>query len=222
MAAIRVTLLASSNRPSRSSSPSRSRAYFSSRPAGARRSPWSKAAMSSSTTSPSASSSEYPSSSSRSSSSGCGPGSDALMAEGAGSAPVAVLPRADVPGGVQRHGAQRAGGPAGGDGPAGAGDEGAGRGGGDRHPQRVGALIGVGEDRVLLDRLLAGGDCLDDDGVLLAVPGQAHRGDPELLVDRRGQRVQVVDVGVGRDDDGGPVGDLVEQLAHPVGEHLHL
>src|SRR3954454_18637080 len=110
------------------------------------------------------------------------------------SAAVAVLPRADVAGGVEGQRAQRAGRAAGRDDPAGPGDEGPSRPGRDGHPQRVGALLGVGEDRVLLDRLVTAGDGLDDDGLLLAVPGQAHGGDPELLVDRRGERLEVVDV----------------------------
>src|SRR4051812_1199584 len=81
------------------------------------------------------------------------PGSRASLMAGADrrSAAVAVLPWADVAGGVQRQRAQRAGRAAGGHDPAGARDERPGRPRGDGHPQRVGALLGVGEDRVLLD-----------------------------------------------------------------------
>src|SRR3954447_3042073 len=128
MAPIRVTLLASSIRPSRSISPSSSRARASASSAGGRRS-----------------------------SSPTGSGNSLIGGAGRGSAAVAVLPRAHVPGRVQRQRAQRARRPAGGHHPAGAGDERTGRPRGDRHPQRVGALLGVGEDRVLLDRLVARG-----------------------------------------------------------------
>ena len=70
------------------------------------------------------------------------------------SAAVAVLPRADVPGRVERQRAQRARRPAGGHDPAGPGDERPGRHRGDRHAQRVGALVAVGEDGLLVDRLV--------------------------------------------------------------------
>ena len=55
----------------------------------------------------------------------------------------------------------------------------------DGHAQRVGTLVAVGEDGLLVDRLVGGGDGLHDDGLGVAVPGQAHGGDAELLVDRR-------------------------------------
>src|SRR3954454_1675507 len=121
MAPTRVTLDASSNRPSTSMTPSSSSVRASASSGGGRR--------------------PLRATGSR----------DSLMAGvDRRSAAVAVLPRADVAGGVQRPRAQRAGRAGGGHDAGGAGDERAGGARGDGHPQGVGALLGVGEDRVLL------------------------------------------------------------------------
>src|SRR3712207_7462538 len=50
-------------------------------------------------------------------------------------------------------------------------------------------LLAVGEDRVLVDRLVAGRHGLHHDGLLVAVPGQPHGGDAELLVRSEERRV---------------------------------
>ncbi len=55
---------------------------------------------------------------------------------------------------------------------------------------------------------------------LVAVPGQSHGVHPELLVDRLLERGGVR--GRGRHRGTGAVGDLVQQLLEPVGEHHHL
>ena len=113
---------------------------------------------------------------------------------------VAVVPRAEVAGGVERLAAQRARRPAGGDHPLGAVDErrgsppgsaGPAAGRGRRDLGVVLVLVGVVRSRPRRRLVLVGRDRLDDDGAGVDVEGQAERADPELLVDRGVQRLVV-------------------------------
>lgn len=68
--------------------------------------------------------------------------------------------------------------------------------------------------------------CLDDHALFLAVPGQRHRADPELLLDGSVQRRGVRDVGGCHGRNGriapGAAYDLVQQFVDPLGERGHL
>ena len=131
---------------------------------------------------------------------------------------VAVLPRADVPGRVERQTAQRAGRPAGGDHPAGALDEGAGVGRLDPHPQRVGPVLDVLEQG-LLRRSASSAGAWASMTTSPASPSQAR----PIAPTRNSSSIGCssgVDVGSPAGQRGAGAGDdLVEQLLEPVGEH---
>ena len=67
---------------------------------------------------------------------------------------------------------------------------------------------------------------LDDDELGVAVPAERHGADPELLGDRRVERVEVLAAQRRRGRDGclsaGAADDLVEQRVDALGEDLHL
>jgi len=124
---------------------------------------------------------------------------------------VAVLAWTHVPGRVQRLAAQGAGLAPGGDHQPGPLHEGAGTTRFEPDPQRVRALLDVLEQRLFGDLGIAGLALrLDHDQPGVTVPGQGHRADAELLVDRLVQRL---DVGLGRGERRTGSGhDLIEQL----------
>src|SRR5262249_56182527 len=90
---------------------------------------------------------------------------------------------------------------------------------GDPYPQRVRAALDVGQDGLPVGRLLPGRLRLDDHQVLLAVPGQPHRADPELLVHRRLQRLGVGGLRGVRQVLAHLPFDLVHQLPPPTPHH---
>src|SRR5580692_307332 len=117
------------------------------------------------------------------------PASPAVALSGT-AGPVAVLARADVPGGVERQAAQRARRAPGRDQAERAVRERPGRARGDPHPEHAGA---VDRDvvRQRLDRRLAVLLRLDDHSVAVAVPGQGDRADPEVLGQRQVERAVI-------------------------------
>src|SRR6516165_3676215 len=107
---------------------------------------------------------------------------------------VTVLPRADVPIGVQRQAAQRAGRTAGGNdlgGPLGEGARGPWRDAHPQHPRPVGGNI-VGQR---LDRLVRFFLRLDNDHAPVTVPGQGDGTDPEVLQQRQVERRVILQPG---------------------------
>src|SRR5450755_4340315 len=107
---------------------------------------------------------------------------DAGSAEG--TTVIAVQPRADVTLCVQRVVAQRAWRTAGGDHLLGMLGEVPGLTERQEHPQRVRAVLTVLQHDLLADLFLRQRQQFDDHLGALAVPGQAHRADAELRVDR--------------------------------------
>ena len=98
----------------------------------------------------------------------------------------------------------------------------------DAQQRRAVVVVVVDQRRVVVvaPRRLGQRLGLDDDPLVVGVPGQRHRADPELLLDRRVQRGRVGCLGrrhggyVGLA--GRPAYDLVEQRLDPLGEHRHL
>src|SRR4051812_6855374 len=139
-----------------------------------------------------------------------------------GSPTVAVLAWADVPLGIQRQSAQRAGRPAGGNDPLGALDEGPRGVSADPHPQRVRALLDVGQrlDELFLVLGLLLGERLDHDELVLAVPGEPHAPDAEVLLDRdvQGRGVLQLLRRDGRHLTDAASSYLGEELLQPLGE----
>ena len=94
---------------------------------------------------------------------------------------------------------------------------------GQKDPQSVGPVLPVLQHDLLADLLLGQGKQFDDHLRALTVPGQAHRADPELRLDRRGQREfagrdAAGSVGLGAE----PAGHLGDQRAEAIGEHRYL
>src|SRR5215472_11803664 len=147
--------------------------------------------------------------------------SGSLVTGSAAANPVPVLPRADVPRRVERKPAQRARRPALAHDRQGSLGEGARGRRGDRDAQYAGRVV----RQVLgqrFERLVAELLRFDDDPLLLAIPGQRDRADPEVLHQRLLERRVVGERVRGYGGDGGaPAGapqDLVEQLIEPLSE----
>src|SRR6478609_2203100 len=111
---------------------------------------------------------------------------DAGSAEG--TAVIPVQPGTDVAFGVERVVAQRAGRATGRHHLLGVFGEIARLGQRKEHPQRVRAVLPVFQHDLLANLFLGQRQQFDDDLRSLAVPGQAHGADPELGVDRGGER----------------------------------
>src|SRR4051794_3958129 len=140
------------------------------------------------------------------------------------STPVAVGPWADVPLRVQRVAAERARRPARRHHrPCPLGERPGGR-AGEADPQQRGVRGRL--EVPFRRRLLADLQALDDHTLRVDVPDQAHRADPEVLLDRAGERCHVLQVGRGERGDRrlspGLAHHLVEQIVDPLGQHLHL
>ncbi|GAA3307590.1 hypothetical protein GCM10020295_66930 [Streptomyces cinereospinus] len=149
-------------------------------------------------------------------------------------AAVSVLARTYVSFRVERQAAQRAGWPAGVDDVEGTFGEGAGLRAGEPDPQHRGAVLLVLEEPLLgLGEVLLGVGvelhqrlCLDDHALFLAVPGEGHGADPELLLDGGLQGGAVGGLGGGHGRHGGTAAaaphHLVEELVHALGERCDL
>src|SRR3954447_8451126 len=135
---------------------------------------------------------------------------------------VPVEPDAHVALGVERLGAQRARRPTGGDHALGAAGELAGLHRGEEHAQGVRALLGVVQHDRLVDLLLAHREEFDHDGARVGVPAQAHGADPELLLERHGQRVEVAARRLLGGVPAEPAGDLPQEGGHALGQHRDL
>src|SRR5712691_1791805 len=145
-----------------------------------------------------------------------GPGAGSGMADS-----VTVLPGAHMPGRVQRQPAERAGWPALADELQRALREGTRSGCADPHPQDGGTVLGniLGQRLDRLVSLLLG---LDDDALVVVVPRQCYRADPELLHQRQLERAVVGQGGRrGRRHRRAAAAapeHFVQQLVEPLGE----
>src|SRR3954470_3813537 len=134
---------------------------------------------------------------------------------------MAVLSRTDVAGRVERQAAERAGRPPGRDNLFGTPYECPRLRRGDADAQHVRPVFAVGE-RLRGGSLLAfgGGVRLDDDAVVVSVPGESERADPELLHQRCVERRGVDEVRGCRRRDVGLVAESAAYLVEEFGQAL--
>jgi len=127
---------------------------------------------------------------------------------------------------VKRSAAERARRPTGGNDLAASTCERAGRGRLDHYPQdrlEGPGLLGLEHGLTLLidHQLLLPVVALHDDDPTFGIPPEAHRADPELVLDGGGQRVNVLE-GLGNDIRSLTRGKVIEQVVDPVGERAQL